>query len=34
MDRKMPSAIVERQIFPRQTKRMEIWSVAMIAVVF
>ena len=33
MDLKIPSAIVDRQIFPKQTKRTEIWSVAMIAVV-
>lgn len=34
IDLKMPSAIVDRQIFPKQTKRTEICSVAMFAVVF
>jgi hypothetical protein len=34
MDLKMPSAIVDRQIFPKQTKSTEIGSVDMIAVAF
>ena len=33
MARKMPSAIVDRQMLPKQTKRTEIGSAAMIAAV-
>jgi len=34
MDWKMPSAMVDRQMLPRQTKRTEIWSGMLSCVLF